>query len=242
MGSTLPQRLLPAGLCLLQPCPGPAHHPLWQVLKETDCVAQPAQPVRTLWKGGDVDPEPVYTPEFVPLPKNQGRRVAKNKGMTCARVRGYTRRKTLNHTSESQERMSEGLQGAEKPTNQISSKETKPTNQISSKETKPTNHVVNKSTKQTNHDNSKATKQTSNKTASTTDLSAAKSSETVQELSKHLVIMADCQWPSLEVQTQVLKAVCQAMVQERLHTPFWFNKYYIKLLSFAIKDGVIQYK
>jgi len=70
----------------------------------------------------------------------------------------------------------------------------------------------------------------------------AKPPEAVPELSKHLVIMADCQWPSSEVQTQVLKAVCQAMVQERLHTPFWFNKYYIKLLSFAIKDGVIQYK
>lgn len=34
-------------------------------------MAQPAQLVRTLWKGGDVDPEPVYTPKFAPLPRTQ---------------------------------------------------------------------------------------------------------------------------------------------------------------------------
>lgn len=32
------------------------------------------------------------------------------------------------------------------------------------------------------------------------------------------------------------------MVQERLHRPLWINKYYAKLLSFAIKDGAVHYK
>ncbi|CAL8283254.1 unnamed protein product [Lota lota] len=95
------------------------------VLKETESVAQPAQPVRSLWKGGDVDPEPMYTPEHVTHPKNQ------------------VRARLLDHP---------------------------------------------------------------------------------------------------EVQTQVLKAVCQAMAQERLHKPFWINKYYAKLLSFTIKRGVVHYK
>ncbi|CAL8303296.1 unnamed protein product, partial [Boreogadus saida] len=156
------------------------------VLKETESVAQPAQPVRTLWKGGDVDPEPLFTPEHLIAPKKQVRRGAGKKGKTCARVRGYTGRKTLNHA-----RKSEGVQEAEEEHTQILKKKT---------------------------------------TAKSTDLS------------KHLVILAECRWPSTEVQNQVLKAVCQAMAQEKLHKPFRIGKYHVKLLSFNVREGVVHYK
>ncbi|XP_059907275.1 MAX dimerization protein MGA a isoform X3 [Gadus macrocephalus] len=155
------------------------------VLKETESVAQPAQPVRTLWKGGDVDPEPTFTPEHLIPPKKQVRRGAGKKGKTCARVRGYTGRKTLTHA-----RKLEGVQEAEEEHTQVLKKTT----------------------------------------AKRTDRS------------KHLVIVAECRWPSTEVQNQVLKAVCQAMAQEKLHTPFRIGKYHVKLLSFNIREGVVHYK
>ncbi|CAL8298454.1 unnamed protein product [Arctogadus glacialis] len=155
------------------------------VLKETESVAQPAQPVRTLWKGGDVDPEPMFTPEHLIPPKKQVRRGAGKKGKTCARVRGYTGRKTLNHA-----RKLEGVQEAEEVHTQILRKTT---------------------VKRTDR-------------------------------SKHLVIVAECRWPSTEVQNQVLKAVCQAMAQEKLHTPFRIGKYHVKLLSFSVSEGVVHYK
>ncbi|CAL8288125.1 unnamed protein product [Gadus morhua 'NCC'] len=155
------------------------------VLKETESAAQPAQPVRTLWKGGDVDPEPMFTPEHLIPPKKQVRRGAGKKGKTCARVRGYTGRKTLNHA-----RKLEGVQEAEEEHTQILKKTT----------------------------------------AKGTDRS------------KHLVIVAECRWPSTEVQNQVLKAVCQAMAQEKLHTPFRIGKYHVKLLSFNIREGIVHYK
>ncbi|KAK0140666.1 MAX gene-associated protein [Merluccius polli] len=176
------------------------------VLKETESVAQPSQPVRTLWKGRDVDPEPTYTPGSVTLPRNKVRRVARSNGKTCARVRGYMGRKTLNNTQRRSQNVSRKLRNQP----------------IRSAARKPNQPITI--------------------TGSVSDLSPSKSPESVPQLSKHLVIMADCRWPNSEVQTQVLKAVCQAMVQERLHTPFWINKYYAKLLSFSNKDGVIQYK
>ena len=32
------------------------------------------------------------------------------------------------------------------------------------------------------------------------------------------------------------------MAQEKLHRPFWINKYHVKLLSFTVKQGVVHYK
>ncbi|XP_056447211.1 MAX dimerization protein MGA a isoform X3 [Gadus chalcogrammus] len=159
------------------------------VLKETESVAQPAQPVRTLWKGGDVDPEPMFTPEHLIPPKKQVRRGAGKKGKTCARVRGYTGRKTLNHA-----RKLEGVQETEEEHTQILKKTT------------------------------------------------SKGTESPPDRSKHLVIVAECRWPSTEVQNQVLKAVCQAMAQEKLHKPFRIGKYHVKLLSFNIREGIVHYK
>ena len=56
------------------------------------------------------------------------------------------------------------------------------------------------------------------------------------------MIVAQCQWPSVGVQNQVLKAVCQAMAREKLHKPFWVNKYYVRLLGSTVKQGAVHYK
>ncbi|KAJ3613606.1 hypothetical protein NHX12_019852, partial [Muraenolepis orangiensis] len=192
------------------------------VLKETDSVAQPAQLVRTLLTGGDVDPEPTYTPEYVPYPWNQ----------------------------ESGGK-SEGLQEAEEPTNQIRNNETKLANYSGNKSTERSSRKATKTAKKSNRKATKRSKQIntiptkkiSNETAaSTTDLPTSKVPESVPKLSKHLVIVADCRWPSSAVQAYVLKALCLAMVQERLHVPLLIDRYYAKLLSFAVKDDIMNYK
>ncbi|XP_071400068.1 MAX dimerization protein MGA a [Centroberyx affinis] len=69
------------------------------VLKEADSVSQPAQRVRTLWRkdSGDRDPDPIHAPEPVCLPCSAESGVDDK---SCARVRGYTSRKTPQHNQK----------------------------------------------------------------------------------------------------------------------------------------------
>ena len=64
--------------------------------------------------------------------------------------------------------------------------------------------------------------------------------------SKRLTILAECRWECDADREHMLKKLCEAMAQDRLHKPFWFRKYLVSPISQTVEgsggDRCIQYK
>lgn len=53
---------------------------------------------------------------------------------------------------------------------------------------------------------------------------------------KRLEIISECSWSSTDCRNEVMRTVCKRMAQDRLKNPFWVGKYYIQLVSKAVKN------
>ncbi|XP_076022112.1 MAX dimerization protein MGA a isoform X2 [Genypterus blacodes] len=183
------------------------------ILKEADSVSQPAERVRILWNRNcpDPDPDPIHIPE--PVSPSSTEEICGDDG-SCARARGYMSQK-LKRTVKHQ--LKEEHKGGEEMSPKNRKKKEAPL--IKSKMKTPTPAP-----------------------AEPHQLALSDQHETSPEqyaMSKRLVIIAECQWKSDADRNHILKAVCEAMAQDRLRVrdPFWVNSYLINPLNRFVEES-----
>uniref|UniRef100_UPI001ED82428 MAX dimerization protein MGA a n=1 Tax=Scatophagus argus TaxID=75038 RepID=UPI001ED82428 len=191
------------------------------VLKEADSVSQPAERVQTLWRRDDPECEPdsIHIPEPAPLTDQADR---SDNHSSCARVRGYTGRKTI-HKQKHKE-SSCGLKSKDPQLKAWKQRDLK----IKEAKSKPSGPPPDKPVQ-----------------PALSDWTLVPA-ESPLKPSKRLIILAECKWTSDADRSHVLKELCERMAWDQLDQPFWIKKYLISPISQTVEgsgsDRCIQYK
>ncbi|XP_068195672.1 MAX dimerization protein MGA a isoform X2 [Antennarius striatus] len=200
------------------------------ILKEADSVSQPAERVRTLWRRDDTDrdPDPICAPQAAILTRPSVRKVKKEKGddhRSCARVRGYRRRKKR-FSKETKTELLKDFTPTRKRRKLVKQESQTP----KETKTKPTNQQPE----------GESVPPPSSDEPPSTDL------ESLPKPSKRLIVHAECKWTSDPNQSNMLKELCERMARDELDKPFWISKYLIRPVQRMEEEdgenGCIQYK
>ncbi|KAM8916660.1 MAX dimerization protein MGA a isoform 2-T8 [Spinachia spinachia] len=196
------------------------------VLKEADSVTHPAERVRTLWKRGDSDPEPVLVPPPLALPSPSVKtclQLRAEEQSSCARIRVYELKKR-------KKRMRKG---------HVENGDYTSTSKVSKPKDARLNPSRRKDTK---------TKLASNPVQHPPSRPPAchPSCPSEPKPSKRLTIMAECKWAKVGDRNLVLKMLCEAMAEDHLDQPLWIRDYLVNPISHTVEDGAanrcIHYK
>ncbi|KAM3594697.1 uncharacterized protein V6R79_012448 [Siganus canaliculatus] len=208
------------------------------VLKDADCVSQPAQRIRLLWKRNDSDSDPVHVPGQASQSRPAVRTMTErpDERSSCARVRPFRKKK------------------AQKEKTSQADVKTKPTRLKPQKQPKEPKEVKEKKSRVTSPPPGPPAGPPGGLTdglpadppadhlggptdGPTDDPGSSPPEEPVPKPSKRLIILAECKWASDADRSFVLRELCNRMAWDDLDKPFWIRKYLIRPSGHTVEES-----